>query len=51
MTREFLTSGKLRFYAAIFLFLFLSQHAAAQDHAAKIQEVLAMDLPKNWTGE
>ncbi|HJS23466.1 MAG TPA: serine hydrolase [Pyrinomonadaceae bacterium] len=42
MTRNFLASGRLRFYAAAFLFLFISQHAVAQDRAAKIQEVLAL---------
>jgi len=43
MTKGFLASGRLRFYAATFLFLFVSQHAAlAQDRAAKIQEVLAL---------
>jgi len=43
MTKGFLASGRLRFYAAIFLFLVASQHAAlAQDRAAKIQEVLAL---------
>ena len=42
MTRRFLASSRLRVYAAILLLLFISQHAAAQDHAAKIQEVLAL---------
>jgi CubicO group peptidase (beta-lactamase class C family) len=42
MTRNFIASGRLRFYAAILLFLFISPHAAAQDRAAKIQEVLAL---------
>ena len=43
MTTNFLASGRLRFYAAAFLFLVISQHAAlAQDQAAKIQEVLAL---------
>src|SRR5215216_5140315 len=43
MTRGFLTSGRLRFYAATVLFLFISQYAVlAQDRAAKIQEVLAL---------
>ena len=42
MTRSFLASSRLRVYAAILLFLFISQHAAAQDQAAKIQEVLAL---------
>jgi CubicO group peptidase (beta-lactamase class C family) len=42
MTRGFLASGRLRIYAATFLFLVISQQAAAQDRAAKIQEVLAL---------
>lgn len=42
MTRGFLTSGKLQFYAATFLFLFISQHAVAQERGAKIRDVLAL---------
>ena len=43
MTRDFIATSRLRFYAAIFVFLFIAQHAAvAQDRAAKIQEVLAL---------
>src|ERR1044071_80579 len=43
MTKGFLASGRLRFYAATFIFLVIFQHAAlAQDRAAKIQEVLAL---------
>src|SRR5829696_2946962 len=42
MTRGFLASGKLRFHAATFLLLFISHYVAAQDRAAKIQEVLAL---------
>ena len=42
MTRDFLASRKLRFCAAILLFFVAAQHAAAQDHAAKIQELLGL---------
>src|ERR1041384_3585652 len=43
MTRGFLACARLRLYAVTFLFLFIFQHvAAAQDHAGKIQEVLAL---------
>ena len=43
MTINYSASGRLRFYAATFIFLVISQHAAlAQDRAAKIQEVLAL---------
>ena len=42
MTKPLLASSRLRFYAAIFFFLFISQHALAQERAAKIQEVLAL---------
>src|SRR5215211_1816582 len=41
MTKNFLASARLLTYAAIILLM--AQHAAlAQDHAAKIQEVLAL---------
>ena len=43
MTRNFLASSRLRLYAAILLLLLIYPYAAlAQDHAAKIQEVLAL---------
>lgn len=43
MTKNFSASSRLRLYAAVLLLLFICPYAAlAQDHAAKIQEVLAL---------